>query len=477
MSRTTTQLARRTKVLRIRVLGIAFFVVVALFVWVCIAFYNKTFTSVTKVNLVTDSIGNTLPQNADVKVRGLTVGYVKSSHTENGRVTSQLNLDPEKAGLIPSNVTARLLPKTLFGERYVSLIVPTDASSVPLSAGMTVYQDRSGNAIELQKLFDDVLPLLQAIPPQSLANTLGSLAQALSGNGATLGVTVDKLEDIFAQTNQEMPDLQEDIRGLAVFSHTYADAAPQLIDALNDLRTTNATIVARKPDVDALIASLTPTAGETADFLAANRANIIDVSADSEQALLLLAEYSPTFPCTMANFAYAVPKVNAILGQGTDMPGARTSIKFVNPRGRYLPNQDEPRWLDPRGPQCEHVPPNGVDPGQYVGGAVNDGSYQPPTRNPGRLTGVDLPPAQFAPIDPAAARAAALSPSTSQSPTQQQAASSTGASVATTAGSPMEEHTLASIYSAATGIPPQDIPAWTMLIGAPALRGSEVSVK
>ena len=43
------------------------------------------------------------------------------------------------------------------------------------------------------------------------------------------------------------------------------------------------TIVARKPDVDALIASLTPTAGQTADFLAANRANIIDVSADSEQ--------------------------------------------------------------------------------------------------------------------------------------------------------------------------------------------------
>jgi virulence factor Mce-like protein len=468
MSRATTRLARRTEVLRIRLLGIAFFLIVALFVWICIAFYNKTFTSVTTVSLVTDTIGNTLPQHADVKVRGLTVGYVKSSDTENGRVTSQLNLDPDKARLIPSNVTARLLPKTLFGERYVSLIVPSHPSAVPLSAGMTVYQDRSGNAIELQKLFDDVLPLLQSIPPQSLANTLGALAQALSGNGATLGVTIDQLEDIFARTNQEMPNLQADIRDLAVFSHTYADAAPQLIDALNDLRTTNATIVARRRDVDALIASLTPTAGRTADFLAANRANIIDVSADSEQALTLLAEYSPSLPCTMANFAYAVPKINTILGQGTDMPGARTSIKFVNPRGRYLPNQDEPRWLDPRGPQCEHVPPNGVDPGQYVGGSANDGSYQPPTRNPGRLVGVDLPPAQFAPVSPEAARASATAPAP---------AAPTGQPIATTAGSPMEERTLAAIYSAATGIPPQDIPAWTMLIGAPALRGSEVSVK
>jgi len=399
-------------------------------------------------------------------VRGLTVGYVKSSSTKNGSVTSELNLNPAQARLIPSNVTARLLPKTLFGERYVSLVMPSEPSATPLAAGMTIMQDRSGNALELSKLFDDLLPLLQAVPPQSLADTLGSLAEALSGRGDDLGQTLDRLQTIFQATDAVMPDLQQDLRSLATVSHTYADAAPQLIDALDDLRTTNATIVSRRPDIDALIASITPMASRTADFLAANRANVIDLAADSRQALNLLAVYSPSLPCTMANFAYAVPKINAILGQGTDEPGARTSIKFVNPRGRYLPNQDEPRWLDTRGPQCEPVPPNGVDPGQYVGGSVNDGSYQPPTRNPGRLTGVNMAPADLTPATaPGAAQAAAP------------AAAATDKTIPTIAGSPMERRTLGAIYSAATGIPPQDIPSWVTAIGAPALRGSEVSVK
>jgi hypothetical protein len=258
-----------------------------------------------------------------------------------------------------------------------------------------------------------------------------------------------------------MADLQEDIHSLATFANTYADAAPELIDALDNLRTTNAPVIQRRADVDKLIQSIIPTAGRTTDFLAANRDNIIDVAADSKEALTSLATYSPTFPCAMHNFAVAVPRINAILGQGTNLPGARTSIKIVNPRGRYLPNQDEPRWFDTRGPQCMPVPPNGVDPGQYVGGAINDGSYQPPTRNPGPMN-VNLPPAQFAPAP---------------IPSVEQTAAGTHRAAATIANSPAEHRTLSSVYSAATGLPPKDIPTWATEIGAPALRGSEVTVK
>lgn len=434
---------------RVRIVGIVFFLVVALFVWFTIAIYNKQFTTFTKVKLVTDSVGNSLPQLADVKVRGLTVGHVKSSSTDDeGKVTSVMDLQPSMANKIPSNVTARLLPKTLFGERYVDLVVPDKPSTVALADGMTVPQDSSGNALELTKLFDTVLPLLQAVPPQSLAATLGAVAEALSGRGTDLGVTVDRLNTIFEQTNAVMPDLQEDIKQLATFSHTYADALPELVDTLNNLRTTNATIVQRRADIDALIQSLTPTSGRLADFFNTNRANLVDVAADSRETLENLAEYSPTFPCTTRNFAYAIPKINKILGMGTNEPGSKVSVKFSNPRGRYLPNQDEPRWLDPRGPACEPVPPDGVDPGQYPNGSAADGSYQPPTRNPGPRPGsFDM------------------------------AAPSLVAANATSLGSPMEKHTLGAIYSAATGIPAKDIPSWTTAIGAPALRGSEVSVR
>jgi phospholipid/cholesterol/gamma-HCH transport system substrate-binding protein len=466
------------RLLRIRVLGIAFFLVVALFVWLCIAIYNKDFTSKVKVEMITDTVGNALPQQADVKVRGLTVGYVDSTSTHGQRVTSQLYLQPDAADKIPANVTARLLPKTLFGERYVELELPASPSDHPLSDGDVIYQDPKGNALELTQLFDTVLPVLQAIPPQRLAETLGSLAEALTGRGADLGVTVDRLQQIVGRLDDQMPDIQEDLRDFATFSHTYADALPDLVDALNDFRTTNATVIQRRHDVDQLVASLTPTAGRLTDFLDANHDNIIDVAADSRQTLNLLAEYSPTYPCVFRNFAIARPKIDAIMGQGTDEPGSRVSLKFVNPRGRYLPNQDEPRWFDTRGPQCEPVPPNGVNPGQYVGGSIDDGSYQPPSRFPGNQN-VNLPEPNLAPYNPdteVQEPGLDASPDASTPQTGHAAPAAFRTQPPTVAGSPIEQRQLAAIYSSASGVPAQQIPSWVTLIGAPAMRGSQVSV-
>jgi phospholipid/cholesterol/gamma-HCH transport system substrate-binding protein len=82
-------------VLRRRILGLAFFLVLALFLVFTIGMYNKSFKEVVKVNLVTDSVGNSLPSHADVKVRGLIVGEVRSASTEDGKVTSVLAIDPD----------------------------------------------------------------------------------------------------------------------------------------------------------------------------------------------------------------------------------------------------------------------------------------------------------------------------------------------------------------------------------------------
>ncbi|MGW4094774.1 MCE family protein [Nocardia sp. NPDC004750] len=449
MSRTQTW--RSTAKLRTRALGIAFFVVVALFLWTTIAIYNKQFVKTVDVDLITDSVGNALTRNADVKVRGITVGEVRSSSSEGGEVTLNLAINPDKAQQIPVNATARLLPKTLFGERYVDLVIPEQPSPQHLTDGVTLHQDVSGNAIELSKLLDDVLPLLQAIPPQDLAATLGALSQALSGQGTTLGQTLDKLDDIFRQVNVVLPDLRADLRSFAEVAATYSDAAPQLIQALDNLRTTNATIVQRRTDIDALYATLTPTSATTTEFLLANRDNIVDVAADSRPALEQLAYYSPNYACALANFAQLKPRIDRIFGKGTDNPGSRVTIELTNTRGKYLPNQDEPRWLDTRGPWCIPEMPLGVDPGQYTGGPNNDGSYAVPSRNPGDQQTGHLEPPQFG-VHPAS-------------------------KMPTIAGSPMERQSLGAIYGAANGVAPDQVPGWVTRVGAPAFRGSEVSVR
>lgn len=451
-------------VLRRRVLGLVFFLVLALFLVFTVGIYDKVFRDVVEIRLVTDTVGNTLPRNADVKVRGLIVGEVRSVSTARGEVTSVLAIDADKAPLIPTNATARLLPKTLYGERYVSLIVPPGDTARPIQPGDTLRQDKSGNAIEIGELLDGLLPFLQAVPPQDLANTLGALSQALSGRGDEIGQSLTRLETIFAGLNTELPNLQAGLRGLADFSQTYAEAAPDLINALDNLRTTSHTVVAQQNQIRTLVSTLTATGDNTADFLEVNADSIITIAADSKQALQLLATYSPTFGCTFAQFVPIVARSKTILGldekgNPTKFPGARASTVFVNPKGRYLPNQDEPRFFDNRGPRCYEPAAPGEKFGQYPGGSFNDGSYQVPSRNPGPQVVPEVAAPQFSVIPSAYPGFAG------------------DAVPAAYAGSSLERATLAVVYGHNAAIAPQDVPGWATLLGAPALRGREVSFR
>lgn len=443
------QFWRRTEKVRARTLGVLFFVVCALFLWTTTAIYSKKFVETVRVDLITDTVGNALTRNADVKVRGVNVGEVRKSDYNGKQVTLDLAIDPAMAEKIPANVSARLLPKTLFGERYVELVWP-DQPSGHLTEGMTLHQDTSGHAVEVSQLLDHVMPLLQAIPPQYLASTLGALSQALQGKGEELGKTIDRLDTIFTQVNSEMPTLKQDLVSFAEVAETYSDAAPQLVSALDNLRTTNATIVQQRSQIDTMLAVLTPSSAALTDFLLTNRDNIIDVAADSRPALEALAKFSPGYTCALKNFAQMKPRIDELFGKGTDLPGSRVTVEIVNPRGRYVPNQDEPRWFPGRAPVCIPEYPLTVDPGQYTDGSGNDGSYQPPSRNPGDQNIGIMSPPQYKVFGPTAP---------------------------TTAGSPQEQQTLNSIYGAAHGVSPEQVPGWVARIAAPAFRGSEVSIR
>lgn len=431
-------------------LGAAFFVVLALFIGWSVTRYDGTFDDVVRVDLILDSAGNALPQRADVKFRGIVVGHVDSTTARDGAVVAHLAITPSYAPEISSAATARLLPKTLFGERYVALLDPAGPAD-PIVDGSVLEQDVSGNAIEVGALLDGLQPLLAAVPPQDLANTLGALAQGLSGRGEQLGSTIDRLENIFAQVNAEMPALQEDIRGVADLADTYSDALPSVVDALDNLRVTGNTVVERRPAIDTLIASVTSSSSTTADFLAANSENIISLAADSRELLETLEEYIPTVDCFLDQIVAVTPQVPEVLETDSEFPGIQGTAEFVNPKGRYLPNQDEPRFLDDRGPRClpSAVPGSGENSPQYPGGSFNDGSYQVPSRNPGpQDAGATSADGRVFPATPASY-----------------------------AGSDVERSTLEVVYANRIGVSPSDIPSWTTALGAPAMRGSQIELK
>ncbi|HEU5107788.1 MAG TPA: MCE family protein, partial [Micromonosporaceae bacterium] len=267
--------------IRRRLLGLGFIVLVAALVALSIALYNKAFTSVVTVKLRTDKLGNQLAVLGDVKVRGLIVGQITRITPTTGGAELDLALDPAKVELIPNNVTAQFIPKTLFGDRYVALQIPTEPAPAHLAEGDVIQQDKSRRAVELEAALEHLLPVLQAVQPEKLSSTLSAISTALDGRGKALGETIADVGRLVAELNPHLPQLQHDVAALADLSGTYAEALPDIVTALDDLTVTSRTLVEQRANLDALYGSLTTSTRTLDGFLRANQGNLIQLADSS----------------------------------------------------------------------------------------------------------------------------------------------------------------------------------------------------
>ncbi|SNS22693.1 MCE family protein [Actinomadura mexicana] len=362
-----------------RLAGVAFLLVPVLLVWLSVAVYGKKFTDVAWVTLRTASAGSEMRPHADVKLRGVVVGEVREISSDGGVATLRLAIRPDKVRLLPRNVSAQLLPTTLFGARFVALVPPARPSPERLTAGSVISQDRSANAIELQQVMDNLFPLLTAVRPAELAATLTAVSQALDGRGADLGRTMVELDAYLKKVNPSLPALNRDIRLLVEVSRDYTEAAPDILQALNDFAYTSRSLVEQRNDLARLYASVTDASSDLADFLHENSGNVIRLSAASRPTLELLSRYAPEYPCTLRMLTDFVPVMDKVLGKGTDRPGLHVNVRTLPSKGRYVPGKDRPRYTDRSGPHCYPVggtalprsaPPNAATPVAVAPGAL-----------------------------------------------------------------------------------------------------------
>ena len=341
----------KATVIRRRAQGLAFLVVLALLLGLSVAVYQKVFTEVARVTLETDTAGNQLQEASDVKIRGVIVGEVRAVEADADGATIELAIEPEHLEQIPADVSARLLPKTLFGERYVALQLPENPTGKRLADGDVIGQDRTENAIELQRVIDDTLPLLQAVHPEDLSFTLGAVADALRGQGDELGANLASTGKYFGEINTVLPELQSDISGLADLAETYEGAADDLLAVLDNLAITNTTVVDQEEQLRRTFSVGTTSANVTADFLERNERNLISLAETSRPVLGLFAEYSPIYPCLLEGLARSVPRIGETFGADGD-PALNLNIQFTfPPRNPYQPG-DQPVYADTSPPDC-----------------------------------------------------------------------------------------------------------------------------
>jgi phospholipid/cholesterol/gamma-HCH transport system substrate-binding protein len=402
--------------------GLAYLVLIAALVVVSVMVYNKDFTSSVDVTLSAGDVGPALQSGADVEVRGVVVGAVTSISSNGHGAQVHMSVDPGQAKNLPSNVTAEVLPKTLFGQRYVDLVIPATPSGTPLSNGDVIEPVSSAAPTQLQDVFAHLLPVLQAVRPAKLAEMLGAIAASLRNKGAELGQTIDLLSTYLKKFAPKVPAMVRDIRQFSKVAKTYTAAAPDLLAALNNFTTGSKTLAQQRGQFVDLLRTVTSASNRLGDFTSTNSQDLIDLSRDSLPGLQVLAHYSSEFPCLSRALVDFIPVMDSALGKGTNQPGLHVNLQVVPARAPYLAGQDNPSYNATGGPSCPQV-------------------------------------------------------STAQdSSTALQANLAQGDGIGTQ-NSPQENEVIAELMAGSANTTPQQFPRWGSLLLGPALRGTTVSVR
>ncbi|HSV38851.1 MAG TPA: MCE family protein [Nocardioidaceae bacterium] len=337
-------MARVEKPIVARTLGTAFLAICVLFVWFTYAVFTKQFSDYDLVTLKASKVGLQLPARADVKIRGVIVGEVQEAKVTAEGVDLILGLYPHETDTIPKNVTAEILPKTLFGEKYVSLLVPENPSSTSIEAGDIIK--RSSVAIEVEEVLSDIYPLLRTVQPEQLNYTLTALANALEGRGEVLGESLETLDDYLRRLDPQLPQLIEDVKLLGQTSAVYAQVVPDIARTLRNTVITGNTFVSQEAKIQALFEDIAAFSSTTRDFLEANGDNIIRLGELGQATLPLLGRYAPEYPCLFKAITGAIPRETAVF-RGRKL---HIILELLPKQPRGYTASEAPRYDEKAGP-------------------------------------------------------------------------------------------------------------------------------
>jgi phospholipid/cholesterol/gamma-HCH transport system substrate-binding protein len=341
-----------------RLYGALSLLVILGFVALCIAAFQQVFTKTDDVRVHIAYSGQQLLQGSDVKVRGIIVGSVGSITSNGNGADLHLKMQPGMMKDIPTNVVARLVPKTLFGEKYVDLVLPSNPAPTHLTNGSVIHEDHTKPALEIDQALNDLLPLLRTVQPVKLDQTLNAVATALQGRGQELGTTIEQLDTYLKGFNPQLPTLQHDVTALSGVTRTYNQAADPLLRMLSNLTVTSTTVVDEQAQIARLLADVTGAASTTRDLLALNATNIVNVNSVNRPVISLLARYSPEFPCFFRGDAGLIPRIHDAVPKSP--PGlshaAHVQVEFVPAFPTYKNPIDLPQFADKRGPNCYGLP-------------------------------------------------------------------------------------------------------------------------
>jgi phospholipid/cholesterol/gamma-HCH transport system substrate-binding protein len=288
---------------------------IAVLVFVYLQF-RGAFLEREKLTMISSRAGLSMDPGAKVTYNGVEIGRVGQVQEvtvgDQPRAKITLNVDRQYLHLIPKNVDANITATTVFGNKYVSFTSPKNPNPQRITTSDVI--DVTSVTTEFNTLFETVVDVAQQVDPIKLNQTLSATAQALNGLGDRFGQSIVHGNEILAEVNPQMPQIRQDNRLLADLGETYANAAPDLFDGLQNAVTTARTLNEQQGNIDQALMAAVGFGNTGGDIFERSGPYLVRGTADLVPTSELLDTYSPALFCTIRNFHDVEPKVAASLG-------------------------------------------------------------------------------------------------------------------------------------------------------------------
>ena len=298
-----------------KVAGAVLLVIAAVAAGLIYALFRGDLTDTTQLTLLSARAGLVVEPGAKVTYNGVQIGRVSRIDAVAGddqKAKLTLDVDPRHLELIPANAAVEIRATTVFGNKYISFSSPQDAVADRLSSNDMI--DASAVTTEFNTLFETVTALAEQVDPVKLNQTLAATAEALTGLGDRFGRSLLDGNRILDDLNARMPEIRADTSLVADLMTVYADAAPNLVEGLENAATSARTLTDHRGDVDAALMSALGFADTGTDTFDRARPYLVRGAADLVPTTELLDEYRGMILCTIRKFNKVEEQVADTLG-------------------------------------------------------------------------------------------------------------------------------------------------------------------
>jgi phospholipid/cholesterol/gamma-HCH transport system substrate-binding protein len=330
--------------------------------------YRGVFRSIFPATALVNDIGDGVTPGADVKLRGALVGSVSAvgvRPTPDGRTMHEivLQLRPDMAAGIPAGVTARVVPTNAFGAPSVELLDPTTPTDSTLARNAVIRGDESLGTLQLQTVMSQLNKVLRAVHPAQLDVALTNISQGLQGRGAKIGSIISRLDPYLTTLNGHTDDFTADLSLLGTDLQSLADAAPALLDTVDNAVVTTKTVVDKQHDLAETLSGATDATDELHGFLSDNDDRIIRLVRDGSGIAGTLAPQHDLIPRSLISLGKGTGQLGPALDPKT---GGELALQIsLTPFAPYTA-ADCPRYPGLNGPNCgDKVAPPGTLPRSF----------------------------------------------------------------------------------------------------------------